>query len=298
MRLLRVTLMLAGLFRTSAHATILDPVTEQDLVKGAELIFQGEVTSIEHRMSSSVGPNSEVMAHTFVTYRIERVWMGQVSGRTGPGGTVTLRFLGGPNTAKRRWLSVEACPNFDLGDRDILFVRRNGRHICPLVGWQQGRFRIIGGDLYGDGGEEIWMTPAQTIAYGDAHPLPDVLEHHRGPRIRRTVHGGDPAEETQALPPMEGTRLAPSGFQTVLSGLVTTLRTPEDLAQLQPVVSSDPDAPFSVSRARSVRPPPEPVTPRRSRTGLTGLQRAEQVLVERFGPVLKVPKPPRSHGHP
>ena len=54
-----------------AHATILEPVTEDQLVERAELIFAGRVTQIETRLSDRRTREDALLPHLFVTFDIE-----------------------------------------------------------------------------------------------------------------------------------------------------------------------------------------------------------------------------------
>src|SRR5262245_51085667 len=56
----------------------------------ADLVFRGVVVRVEYALSSPSEPGEPALPHTFVTYRVDEVLHGKVSGPS-----LTLRFLGG-----------------------------------------------------------------------------------------------------------------------------------------------------------------------------------------------------------
>src|SRR5262245_43894094 len=138
-----VGVLIAGM--TNVSATHTDPVSIQQLVKEAELIFEGVVTAVEYRVSDVATPDHVALPHTFVTFEIAQT----LKGGAVPAHSITLRFQGGPD-GKGNAMMVSGVPLFDVGNRDVLFVRGNGAELCPLVGWDQGRFRVIGDSVYTD----------------------------------------------------------------------------------------------------------------------------------------------------
>src|SRR5688572_14278105 len=134
----KLALVLAATAVLSGPAAAQDSFGPQELVQQAELIFDGIVTSVQYRMSDVGTPDDVALPHTFVTFAIQQTFKGQAqSGRS-----ITLRFQGGPD-GKGSALVIPGIPLFDVGERSILFVRRNGNDLCPLVGWEQGRLRVI-----------------------------------------------------------------------------------------------------------------------------------------------------------
>jgi hypothetical protein len=228
-------------------ATTLDPVTLRRLVQEAELIVEGVVTAVEYRMSDVLTADHVALPHTFVTFAVAQI----VKGRIMAGRSLTLRFQGGPDGAGNI-LMVPGVPLFDVGDRDILFVRGNGTRLCPLIGWKQGRFRVLGGLLYTEWGQEVWLTRRGELAFGPSHALAEVRTH---------TLAGIPLEfelpttpRARALPPGRQW-LDATHFKTVLSGLVGHLQGREALAHLPPVASADIRSPFYVSAPRPQAPP-------------------------------------------
>lgn len=194
----------------------------------ADFVFEGTVVHIDHRVSDVVSAGDVVLPHTFVTFQIEEV----VKGSSDSGNTITLRFLGGPDS-KGRVLGVAGLPQFRAGDHDMLFVKKNGEMVCPLVGWEFGRLRIVRGELYDALGGELWMTPG-----GEFVPGPKVIdvdaENH--PPVSKQV---DPAkhEHDEFAPPVGAWRADAAGMREVLRFQWATLKSTHALEEPKPAKS-------------------------------------------------------------
>lgn len=141
---------------TGSHAAMKEPGTEHTLserVLTAALIFSGTVEQLDG-MEATV-------PYTHVTYRIEEAF----KGRSAEGETITLRFLGG-RTPNGRYLEVSDMPQFQVGDRDLLFVRKETSIDCPLAGCEDGRFRIINQRVYGNDGRPVVDIQNGRFHYG------------------------------------------------------------------------------------------------------------------------------------
>jgi hypothetical protein len=151
--------LVVALLCSPTYGTGLRELEGRHLLKEAELIFQGVVTNIEYGVSSKRSEEDELLPHTFVTFKIEEIFKGETKGDT-----ITLRFQGGRQTAKGeqgeyfQYMLVNMVPLFDIGDRDILCVRGNGTRICPLVGMNAGRFRVIEDIVYSDLGRPFELS--------------------------------------------------------------------------------------------------------------------------------------------
>ncbi len=119
-----------------------------------------------------------------MTYRIVDDALG---GRVGE--EIVLRFIDG-TTPNGMTLWVSEMPEFDLGDRDLMFVKDNGISGCPLVGCTQGRLRVINGLVYTDSGREV-LFDSDRIKFGRLHELDVVLSNGLAMIV------------SQALPPTE-----------------------------------------------------------------------------------------------
>lgn len=237
-------------FVLPATATTIPKVTDQDLVRGADLIFQGVVTRIDHRKSAFRTQTDAVLPHTFITFQVERILKGRHTASSSP---FTMRHLGGPDSSTSRYLQVKGCPTFDVGERVVIFVRLHERSICPIVGWSQGRFRIVNGAIFNDSGREVWLGPQRTLSFGPKHDLAEVRTHHRGGNVYMHRVSSPPKSEGPAVaPPTQGTRLSVAAFLNYIGGLVTSLHTTAELARLAPVRSAAPDEPFYMQQPSDV----------------------------------------------
>ncbi len=135
-------------------ATILETKFDRHLIKEADLIVEGVVSNIDYKESTGDGKLTETLIHTFVTFTVEHIFKGDIL----TGNTITLRFQGGLES-KGGITVIDEIPLFDIGDRDILFVKDNEDSPCPLVGWNQGLFRVINKqEIYSDSGHEIVLA--------------------------------------------------------------------------------------------------------------------------------------------
>jgi hypothetical protein len=112
-----------------------DPATVVDRAQRAEAVFAGEVRRIEYAMSQPSG-DDPALPFTFVTWRVDVAMRGVRAGQE-----FTARFLGGP-LPDGGALDVTEMPHFAVGDRDVLFIRRNGEIGCPLVDGARGRIQL------------------------------------------------------------------------------------------------------------------------------------------------------------
>lgn len=116
------------------HATSVVPPNFSELVNGADAIYRGTVTAVEaRRLARPDGAGT--MIKTFVTVAIDRALKGPAKNE------VTLEFLGG--TVGDESLIVSGMPKFAVGDREFVFVQKNGLQFCPLVAVMHGRYRVL-----------------------------------------------------------------------------------------------------------------------------------------------------------
>lgn len=110
------------------------PPTFPELVAESESIVRGEVTAISCAYVDTPGGRP---IKTFVTFKVERT----LKGAAPAADTLTLVFLGG--TIGTDSLEVAGMPKFKIGDREIVFVARNGKTYCPLIAAGHGRYRVL-----------------------------------------------------------------------------------------------------------------------------------------------------------
>ncbi len=247
-RLPAALLLAVGLLAAAAaplFAANPERLSAKDLVQQADLIIEGVVTDVAYRNSDVAGPDDVSLPHTFVTLAIEHTY----KGTSAAGQQITLRMEGGPNGAGRV-LVVSDVPRFRVGDRDVLFIRENGSSICPLVGWERGRFRVVRGQVYNDLGQEVWITPEGGFACGarridvSAFPYPEVPEQQDG------------AEPAAALAPPPGSVLPDAaGLGVVINRIALDLAARGELAQAAPVPSLSPAMTFFRKKLEPGAPP-------------------------------------------
>lgn len=237
-------------------------------VKNADYIFQGVVTKVEYRLSDG----TPQLPYTFVTFKVEKLLKGQVSQQF-----VTLRFVGGPDNTKQSFLTVSNVPLFDVGDRDVLFVKGNGQFECPLVGCDQGRFRIISNKVYTEDGGQILVDNQGKLVYGSQVPLQEARTNKIGETVVTNVFsnqsgGNDRGPSASSVvqsqnSPASLPSLNPSQLAGIIQNQLKQLATLGQL-QTQPFVASvDIRQKFSASSAAPVAPPeiaPPPAAPARS----------------------------------
>jgi len=114
-----------------ARATSYLPVTFDDLIADADVIFVGEVTDVR---PFPLNTRDGTIIKTRVVFRVsDPLW-----------GTTTILevfdFLGG------EWgdvgMVVAEMPQFAVGDRRVVFARRE-QSINPIVGFTQGLLRVL-----------------------------------------------------------------------------------------------------------------------------------------------------------
>jgi hypothetical protein len=126
---LSIVALLAGL--VPAFATSVIPPTFEELVDSATTIFVGEtVARRSERFDTLDGP----LIVTLVTFNVVETLKGA------PGLQMHLEFMGG--TVGDETLVVSGVPQFNVGDRDVVFVGKAGNTVSPLIGLAHGRFRI------------------------------------------------------------------------------------------------------------------------------------------------------------
>ena len=133
--------------------SVSDSATLVDRAQRADAVFAGEVRRIEHAMSQAQS-DDHALPFTFVTWRVDVAMRGVRAGQE-----FTARFLGGPLPGGGA-LDVTEMPRFAVGQRDIVFVRRNGEIGCPLVDGALGRIQLVAGGQATDPSSPSSTDPA------------------------------------------------------------------------------------------------------------------------------------------
>lgn len=126
------TLLLA--FATICHATTIQRLTIEDLVKKAESIVQGTVRRSRTEWSS----NGKIILTTY-TIDVEETIKGK------PGRSIELTTVGGQ--VGDITLYVAGMPAFQTGERAIVFVERSGSW-STISGLGQGKFTVANGEIF------------------------------------------------------------------------------------------------------------------------------------------------------
>lgn len=233
-----------------------DPSSRKSLddgIKSADFIFVGRVAKVDYQMSAPTGPGGARIPHTFVTYQIEKVLKGKVASDQ-----VTLRFLGGRGE-KARFLEPANFPLFDIGDSDLLLVKRNGQRTCPLVYCGDSRFRLIRNRVFTELGKEILLQGGSRIATGKRHALTEVTTHKVSQTIITRQETNLPGEQKEPEIKVSGVPMSSSDFVAYVHGRVTKLHTPDQLKALSIVHSADPLRPFAFKYSVRRAPRSSPV---------------------------------------
>ncbi len=207
-----IVVLLCLLAPAAGRATILDPVTTDQLAEKATLIFEGTAIRVEYRNSDVESREDVALPHTFVTFRIDRL----LKGASQDGGEITLRFQGGPD-GEGNTMMIPGIPLFDVGEEVVLFVRGNGTEMCPVVGWEQGRFRLVDDAVLTEQGEEIWMDSKGRMLIGPYKPAPEVVMN----RIGDSIVEFETVDASPALSmPKDARRMDVASFRSYVSTLI------------------------------------------------------------------------------
>jgi hypothetical protein len=128
------------------------------MIAEAELIVEGKVVEVTSRWSEN-----RTTIYTDVTLGDLNVVHGEVARDT-----LTLRFEGGEIDGFR--VEVLGAPSFDLGERELLFVRANNVAVSPVVGVYQGRFKVIDGEIHDNDGLPIVEIRGDTFVKVASQP--------------------------------------------------------------------------------------------------------------------------------
>lgn len=212
-----------------SNGAMTDPAQEKSLsqrITQAELIFSGIVKKIEYGLSQGKSDIHGSLPYTYVTYQIEQT----LKGRSVIEDSLTLRFLGG-GAPDGRYLEASNIPQFQVNDRDLLFVEKNGETDCPLVDCQSGRFRVINTGVHAaDGRPMVGIDKKQLI-------FDNRLESSSTPLTLNRVQEAILEEVTRLYTPQQLQALEP--VQSAERGNVDNR--PEQLDELPPGVTLRPE---------------------------------------------------------
>lgn len=189
-RQIALALLLGGCVSFAA-ATTYEPPRFDELATEAEQIVRGRVVETRSYRAQHAG---QPLIETAVTIDVAENERGPVSQR------ITLILLGG--RVGDEVMQVDAMPNLAEGEDVILFVRGNGRNVCPIVGWSHGAFRVK--RLAGDGAREfVERWNGEPLV--DLAQVPESLE--RGPSPRASAAAALAPEQVLTAARIERERL-------------------------------------------------------------------------------------------
>lgn len=139
-----------------AESSVIVRMSFDQVVSGAELIIEGEVLSKETRLSPING-------RPFTYFKIEII---DVIKGDYPDSTIEIGYMGGQVGELTLTVSDMRMP--EIAERGIYFVETLGQQqIHPLIGWQQGHYRVIISPQTGQeivvSDEEQQETPARSL---------------------------------------------------------------------------------------------------------------------------------------
>lgn len=172
------------------------------LVEQSNLVLRGRVAKVDYKMSEPNADGEGALPVTIVTYQVGDVLRGKADGQT-----FTMRFIGGPD-GMGGFLDVSGVPQFEEGDKDLLFISGNGEQGCPLVMCEWGRFRILHGGVYNAkgaplravrGNNSISRGPAPREFMSFHYPAPKFEDLMRNPDVQALIkEQGLSADEARA----------------------------------------------------------------------------------------------------
>lgn len=113
-------------------ATTIKQPSFAELARGADQVVHGKVISVRSFWADVQG---RPVIRTAVAVEVIESIDGLAAGQT-----LNLRLLGGEIDGKG--LRVDGMPQFGTNEEMVLFVRGNGRQVCPLLGWRHGQFMV------------------------------------------------------------------------------------------------------------------------------------------------------------
>jgi hypothetical protein len=116
---------------TAGRASVVPPLSLDKLIESADFVFTGTVLRVEARWTPTQSGRAIV---THVTFGVERTLKGE------PVRELSLEFLGG--RIGDMALEVSGVPQFEIGQRSVIFARTRELEVSPLAGFNQGRFRV------------------------------------------------------------------------------------------------------------------------------------------------------------
>ncbi|MBN1547180.1 MAG: hypothetical protein JW902_11020 [Syntrophaceae bacterium] len=119
-------------FTGATEASVIARMSFDQVVKGAEMIVEGVVSSKETRLSPVSG-----RPFTYFVIEIIDVIKGDY-----PDSTIEIGYLGGQVGELTLTVSDMRMP--EIGEKGVYFIETTDHpQVHPLIGWQQGHYRVI-----------------------------------------------------------------------------------------------------------------------------------------------------------
>jgi hypothetical protein len=160
-------------------------------------------------------------------------------------------------------MATSHTPRIDLGDEDLMFVRGNTDALVPLVGEENGRFRLIDGQVYTEMGCAVTLNDKGGIEIGDQYRLEAVenttwdghlLKIGFGPEAKALPSDAVAAEQLvgtiQALAKNEG----PAGGNFVNADPTRPIQAPDMMPAAPPALKPGEDKPQPREPAGEIAP--------------------------------------------
>ena len=171
---------------TNSEATVVKPLDLNQLTMQADLTFSGKVLATESRWDST---RSKIWTH--VTFSVDEVIGGSFAEKE-----ITLRLPGGAIEAENIRMRVDGVPEFRVGEEVLLFCSRDAKHVNPIIGWFQGRFKIRLDETLGqrviEGKRAARLVPGKRAMIRDAKAPPAVTYNNFVDEIRRVMESPAP----------------------------------------------------------------------------------------------------------
>lgn len=277
---------IVGLSLLSQTALAKSTINVDSMLQNADMVIQGKIVDIQYKDSD------EGLPHTFVTYQIDNLIAGNNSAKE-----VTLRFIGGEQREGDvvRHLSVSEVPEFNKGESDVLFIRKNNTVICPLVKCSQGRFRDLNGLVTNSKGQPVLLNSQSKLELGKeimTEHLHSNSEHRQFGKSFSNHSGEVKTQQTQR----NSSHLDTQTFVAEIKQRVLTLKHSGKIKTKNLFKSSNPKESFSTPFFKPVKPIDSQPTLsaksiRSSKSQSKFDQWEEQMLKSNGGePVIEVPK--------
>lgn len=159
----------------------------------ADAVFAGTVIGVEHRMSvpDELGRDFPV---TFIRFSVDRAFKGVRAGDEH-----VVRLFGGPRGDGTAMILAHQ-PLFQVGDRDVVFVRDNGLTGAPFVDGTSGRVRLVDGRALTHQGTALFVDDAGLLRLGGRKRHAQLDEVVVGDVVVRPSSGEAEREGPDAMP--------------------------------------------------------------------------------------------------